>query len=107
MALVKAVQGGVRPSPEIVWKLSDGSVLNLSGASLTGWIHNPETNITRAISGDLSVSDAAAGKFTWDYAAADVAEAGKFEVQFNAAFAAGPSPARHYKAKWEVEGSLG
>jgi pyruvate/2-oxoglutarate/acetoin dehydrogenase E1 component len=44
--------------------------------------------------------------FRWDYAAGDVAEAGRFDVQFVAAFTAGLSPARTFVAQWEVRGSL-
>ena len=52
------------------------------------------------------MTDGTAGVFRWDYAAADVAEAGRFDVQFVAAFTAGLSPARTFVAQWEVRGSL-
>ena len=106
MALAAAVQGARRPAQAITWKREDGSAEDLTGATLTGHIRNRATGTTRAIAGPLTVTDGTAGVFRWDYAAADVAEAGRFDVQFVAAFTAGLSPARTFVAQWEVRGSL-
>jgi hypothetical protein len=104
--LPNRVEGGVRPAQALTWKREDGSAEDLTGATLTGSIRNRATGETRAITGPLTVTDGAAGVFRWDYAAEDVAEAGRFDVQFVAAFTAGLSPARTFVAQWEVRGSL-
>ena len=107
MALASAVQGGRRPGQLITWQReSSAAPEDLTDATLTGHIRNRATGTTRAIAGPLTVTDGTAGVFRWDYAAADVAEAGRFDVQFVAAFTAGLSPARTFVAQWEVRGSL-
>jgi hypothetical protein len=106
MALAAAVRGGRRPSQLITWLRDDSGAEDLTGATLTGQIRNRATNETRAIAGPLTVTDAVGGVFRWDYAAADVAEAGRFDVQFDAAFAAGQTPARTFVTRWEVQSSL-
>lgn len=104
--LPNRVKGGLRPAQSVIWKREDGSVETLTGATLTGWIRNRGTGTTRAIAGTLTVTDGEAGAFRWDFAPADVAEAGRFDVQFNAAFGAGQTPARTFKAQWVVEDAL-
>lgn len=106
MALAAAVKGGARPSQAIAWQRDDGTAEDLSAATLTGWIRNRATNATRAIAGTLTVTDGPTGAFRWDYAAADVAEAGAFDVQFNAAFGSGQTPARTFVARWVVQATL-
>ena len=104
--LPNRVEGGVRPAQALTWKREDGSAEDLTGATLTGSIRNRATGTTRAIAGPLTVTDGAAGVFRWDYAAEDVAEAGRFDVQFDAAFTAGLSPARTFVEQWTVEAAL-
>ena len=104
--LPNRVEGGVRPAQALTWKREDGSAEDLTGATLTGFIRNRSTGTTRAIAGPLTVTDGAAGAFRWDYAAADVVEAGRFDVQFTAAFAAGLTPARTFVEQWTVEAAL-
>jgi hypothetical protein len=106
MALADAVKGGLRPSQIITWRRSDGDAESLVGATLTGVMRNRATDATRAIAGALTVTDGAAGVFRWDYAAGDVAEAGEYDVQFNAAFAAGQTPARTFVTRWTVTEAL-
>jgi hypothetical protein len=106
MALATGVQGARRPAQLITWARDDGAPEDLTGATLTGKLHNRGTGETRAIAGPLTVTDAAGGVFRWDYAAEDVAEAGRFDVQFDAAFAAGQTPARTFVTRWEVQSSL-
>lgn len=106
MALAKAIQGGLRPAQEITWLREDGEVEDLTDATITGTIREHDSGDQRAIAGTLTVTDGAAGVFVWAYAAADVATAGRFTVQFNAAFGAEPSPAKTTKTSWEVSGSL-
>lgn len=44
--------------------------------------------------------------FRWDYSAADVATAGKFQVQFSAAFGSSPTPQKSITAEWQVLDSI-
>ena len=104
MALAKAVAGATRPSQLITWQDADGNAEDLTGATLSGTIRNRRTGASRAVAGALSVTDAAAGVFTWAYHADDVAEAGRFDVQFVAAFGTEPSPAKTFRSLWIVEG---
>ena len=107
MALAAAVRGGRRPSQLITWQRDGAGVEDLTGATLSGAIRNRATGETRAVAGPLTVTDGAGGVFRWDYAAADVAEAGNFDVQFTAAFTSGQTPARTFVARWSVLASLG
>lgn len=102
MALAAAVKGGLRPSQIVTWQQDSGAVLDITGATLTGTITNRSSSVTRAIAGTLNVTDGAAGQFKWDYAAGDVDTAGEFDVQFDAAFATGQTPARTFIARWTV-----
>jgi hypothetical protein len=105
MALADAVQGAIRPAQQITWSREDGTAEDLSGATLTGFIRSQRTGTTRAIAGTLALTTAASGIFTWTYAAADVVDAGNFDVQFVATFGSDPTPAKTFTTKWVV--SLG
>ena len=106
MALAHAVAGATRPSQVITWTRDDGTAEDLTGATITGKIRSLADGTTRDIAGTLSVTDAAAGEFTWAYAAADVATPGRFQVQFTAAFGTGATPARTDATNWEVKRAL-
>jgi hypothetical protein len=54
----------------------------------------------------LTVTDAPGGTFQWDLAAADVALAGRFQVQFVATYVSNPTPAKTFLAGWLVERAL-
>jgi hypothetical protein len=107
MGLANAVKGSLRPSQSITWTREGLNTPEpLTGATLTGQLRNSDTQVTRAIAGTLTVTDGANGVFTWAYDAADVAEAGLFDVQFTAAFGTSPTPARTVVGKWTVEEAL-
>lgn len=100
--LPRAVKGGLRPSPLITWTREDTDAPeDLTGATLSGTITD-ETGAERPIAGTLSVLDGPAGKFVWNLALADVAQAGTFEVRFKAEFPGPPTPARSFAAQWKV-----
>ena len=101
MALADAVAGALRPSQVITWTRDDGTAENLTGATITGTLTPIDTGVARAIAGTLTLTIPASGAFTWAYGAADVVE-GIYNVQFNASFAASPTPARTYKTRWRV-----
>lgn len=107
MPLATAVQGALRPAQAITWGREGGGAEDLTAAALTGTIRNRATNAARPIAGTLTVTDGPAGAFRWDYAAGDVAEAGEFDVQFTAAYAAGATPARTFVERWRVAAALG
>ncbi len=107
MALAAAVAGATRPSQLITWERTGGGVESLTDATITGKLRDRSTGTTRAIGGALTVTDGAGGVFRWDYAAADVAAAGTFDVQFTAAYAAGQTPARTFTTQWTVSEALG
>ena len=100
------VKGGLRPAQAITWQREDGSAEDLTGATVTGVLRNRATGATAAIAGALTLTDGAAGAFRWDMAAADVADAGSFDVQFTATFGAGLSPARTFVERWIVAEAL-
>jgi len=106
MALAAAVKGGRRPAQIVVWTRGDGTPELLTDATLTGFIRDRSTGTTRAIVGTLTVTDGAAGTFRWDYAAADVVATGHYDVQFNAAFDSGQTPAKTFIERWEVKEAL-
>lgn len=101
MSLAAAVQFSVRPAQRITWTDGAGTALDITGATMTGYIQ-PSSGAARAITGALTVIDGAAGIFEWQYSAADVAEAGKFEVTFVATFPSGPTPGRTRRTAFEV-----
>lgn len=104
--LAFAIAGAQRPSQIITWLDADGDAVNLAGATITGKIVSMQTGQGRPIAGALTVTNGAAGEFTWDYDAADVATAGKYKVQFVAAYLTGPTPGKTVVGDWEVKGSL-
>lgn len=106
MALAHAVAGATRPSQVITWTRDDGTAEDLTGATLTGKIKDPRTDEVADIAGTLSITDATAGQFTWEYGAADVATSGRYLVQFTAAFGTGATPARTIVTAWYVQESL-
>lgn len=103
------VQSARRPSLSITWLREDSVVPEpLTGATITGFI-GPASGVgtATAITGVLTVTDGAAGTFTWDLSAADVATPGNLKVQFVATFGSSPTPAKTFQADWNVERSLG
>lgn len=101
MGLASAIQNAKRPSQVITWTRDDGTAEDLSGATITGFIKNSAGTV-RAIDGTLTLTTPASGIFTWAYGDNDVATAGEFTVQFNAAFGSAPTPAKTIAASWYV-----
>ena len=52
------------------------------------------------------ITDGAAGLFTWQYDAADVATAGSYEAQFTATYDTGPTPARTRRERFDILPSI-
>jgi hypothetical protein len=102
MALPDAVAGAKRPSVQITWTDENGVALDLSGATLTARIQDVNTGTIRTADGVFTLVDASNGVFRWDYGTTDVATAGNYRVQFNAAFGSDPTPAKTFLARWRV-----
>lgn len=105
--LAAAVQDALRPVQQITWLDGEGVALDLTDATITGAMRNRAGGVVRAIAGDLDITQATDGIFTWTYDAADVADAGEFDVQFTATWdAPALSPARTFVAVWAVREAL-
>jgi TRAP-type mannitol/chloroaromatic compound transport system substrate-binding protein len=100
--LAPAIQNATRPSQVITWTRGDSSPENLTDAVITAKIYDASTNVSRAVTGSLSITTAAAGVFTWAYSPADVLIAGAFEVQFTATFSLAPTVAKTISERWHV-----
>lgn len=103
--LQTAIQGSTHTSQVITWTKEDGSIEDLTGATVTGKIQGVEADTAQAIAGTLQITGAATGVFSWSYAAADVAAAGIFWVQFKATFSDGKDDLS-FADYWVVEGAL-
>lgn len=108
MALASAIKGRTRPGQLITLQRRGGGVVDLTGAaSITGKLQpKGGTGTTRNIAGALAVAGTpTAGQITWDYGAADVAEAGYFWVQLTITFGDGTSESS-FIDEWKVEDAL-
>lgn len=105
--LAAAIQGALRPTQQITWLDGEGLAVNLTDATISGVIRNRASGAARLVAGDLDITQATHGIFTWTYDEADVADAGQFDVQFTAAWdAPALSPARTFTATWTVHEAL-
>lgn len=105
-SLESQVAGATRPSQLITWLDSEGTPLDLTGATITGCLQDIYTGTSRAITGYLIVTNPMAGQFRWDYGADDVQSEGSYLAQFTATYPLGPTVARSRAANWTVEPSL-
>lgn len=90
MALANAVQNARYAAQQITWSDGDGNAVDLTGATLTGFVQDANGRI-RTIDGTLALVTAASGIFSWTYGANDVATPGDYLVQFVATYAGGQS----------------
>ena len=86
MALSDAVEGASYIAQQITWTDEDGTVVDLTGATITGKLKNLETGAVTSIDGTLALVTAASGIFSWAYGAADVGTVGQFQAQFIATY---------------------
>jgi hypothetical protein len=106
MTLSPAVEGSRHIVQTITWVTSTDTPVNLSAATITGTIRSLNGAV-RAIDGGLSVTNAAAGVFQWDYGTNDVAQAGIFDVQFKATFSSTGQDTLTFVDSWYVAPRLG
>lgn len=104
MALADAVQGARYIAQQITWTDEDGTAVDLTGATLTGRKRHTRTGETAALDGTLTLVNAEAGVFSWAYGETDVAEAGRFSVQFIATF--GTLAEKTVAARWVVHEAI-
>ena len=102
MSLPKALQGARNTGLKLTWTQDDGTVENLTGATLSGTMKDKDGVVT-AITGTLAIVTAASGIFSWAYSAADIATPGRYLVQFKATFTEYDLT---YPENWEVEEAI-
>lgn len=100
MTLAAAVQYSRKRAQTITWKDDDGNAINLTGATITGIIER--AGVQTAITGTFALVTAASGIFTWTYSAADVAQAGRYFVQFRAKYSSDSLSEISYRTLWHV-----
>jgi hypothetical protein len=72
----------------VTWSDDSGNALNLTGATLSVRFV-PNSGSAFAGTGTFSVTNAAAGQFTYTFSTSDVATAATYILQFKANYAAG------------------
>ena len=102
-AISDALVGARHTAQTITWLDDQGTAKNLTGATITARIEPQAGGAARDSDGAFSlVGGGTTGQFTWTYGATtDLATAGKFNVQFKAAFAGGTYDLTR-KAEWRV-----
>lgn len=83
-ALPDAVAGSKLTPLSLTWQDEDGTVKDLSGATITARIKAVATGVASAATGTFAVTSSTGGVFTWSFSAADVQTAGNYTVQFKA-----------------------
>lgn len=102
MALQSAVQNDRHTAQSITWN-AGSAAKDLTGATITGTItEQREGGTTRAITGTLTVTNAAGGVFSWAYSAADTATLGDYYVQFTATYASDSKIDSSFRTGWKV-----
>jgi hypothetical protein len=91
MSLKYANQGARHTGQAVTWTRDDSSAQDLTGATITARIEpveSPETD-EFASDGTFTLTDAINGEFSWEYGEDDVANWGRFLVQFKATYGDG------------------
>lgn len=105
MALASAVRGARYIAQQITWTDEDGTVVDLTGATLIGYKRSIRSRTVTPLDGTLTLVTPAAGVFSWAYGANDVGVTGFFEVQFIATFPGGLKD-KTMLEQWMVTGAL-
>lgn len=106
MPLSDAVEGARYIAQQITWTDEDGTVVDLTGATITGYKRRIGSSTEVALDGTLSLVTAASGIFSWAYGAVDVGTAGQFIVQFIATYGGGLKE-KTLVQPWQVHEALG
>lgn len=86
MELASAIEGARHTAQQVTWTYDDGTAVDLTGATITGYKRDRRIGEVTALDGTLQAADAANGVFLWTYGENDVAEPGIYSVQFVATF---------------------
>jgi len=92
MALAAAVKGARYIAQQVTWTDEDGTAVDLTGVTLTGYKRSKTGGAAVAIDGSLTPdADQVTNKgvFAWAYGAVDVSTVGQFNVQFIATYVGG------------------
>lgn len=83
MGLPDVAQNSTRTVLTFLWEDAQGEPVDLTDVTITGCLRSRATGQIRSIDGPIVTSSPPTdGTFTWDLSAADVEEAGTFDVQF-------------------------
>lgn len=83
MAEYEFVQGDRRPFFAVIIKNDlTNSAIDLTGATVTFYFINTRTRVAKVSAGACTVTDAAAGKVEYRWAANDLADPGFYEAEF-------------------------
>lgn len=104
MALADAIQNARYAAQQITWTDADGNGVDLTGATVTGFIQDANGRI-QAIDGTLALVTAASGIFSWTYGSNDVATPGDYLVQFVATYGGGQTD-KTLLYEWQVYEAL-
>ena len=100
------VKGSRKRTLTITWLDTNGEIVDLSGATITGDLQNLTAGTAAtAITGTLALVTAASGIFSWAMSAADVGTLGAYKVQFKATYS-DTLCEKTLVANWEVVESL-
>jgi hypothetical protein len=86
MSLAKAVEGARHTAQQITWTDEDGTAVNLTGSTITGYKKANSDGTISALDGALALVTPASGIFSWTYGATDVGTVGTYKVQFIATY---------------------
>lgn len=104
----KAITGAIRTPYRITWlDDTDGTALDLTGATITGIANNLATgaNISLPSTQFALVNTGSDGLIDWTLRLADLLIAGTYEVQLTATFGAGGNQLS-LRAEWEIEAAV-
>ena len=104
MGLPRAIQGARNTGAQITWTQDDGTIQDLTGATITGTIEDKD-GTSRSITGALALVTPSSGIFSWSYSVSDVGTVGRFLVQFKANYGGGLYDLS-YPEVWVVERAL-
>lgn len=105
MALPQGVVGATHASILATCQREDGSIVDLTGATMSGVIKNKRTGDKKNIVGTFALVDATGGQFRWTFATGDLDTVGHFTVQFTATFS-DATLERSLLEDWEVVEAL-
>jgi len=105
MALADAVQGARYIAQQVTWTDEDGTAVDLTGATITGYKRHARTKEVTPLDGTFTLVTPASGIFSWAYGEDDVETPGTYHVQFIATYGGGLAE-KTLMASWTVYDAL-